>query len=248
MRFNLAEGFPLLTTKKLHMKSIIYELLFFMQGRTSNTWLNKRGVSIWDEWQKEDGDLGPIYGWQWRGFNATHPVAKRFDDQGRAVPDEVHDGVDQLKQCLYTLRTNPNDRRMIVSAWNPQQIDDMALPPCHLLYQFYVAEGRLSCQMYQRSCDFFLGVPFNIASYALLTMIMARMAGLGYGDFIWTGGDTHLYNNHIEQAKLQLTRTPKTLPIMDVYYREQGIDDWEYKDFELTQYEPYPHIRAEVSV
>lgn len=248
MRFNLADGFPLLTTKRVHLKSVIYELLFFMEGRTSNDWLNKHGVTIWDEWADEDNDLGPIYGWQWRGFNATHPVHDMFTDFGITLPDEWHDGVDQLKDVLETLKTNPNDRRMIVSAWNPLQIDKMALPPCHLLFQFYVADDKLSCQLYQRSCDFFLGVPFNIASYALLTMMMARMAGLGLGDFIWTGGDTHLYNNHLEQAKLQLSRETRSMPTMCLKNRGQELGGWVYEDFTLRDYDPHPGIKAKVSV
>lgn len=248
MRFDLSEGFPLLTTKRVHLKSVIYELLFFMEGRTSNNWLNKHGVTIWDEWADDDNDLGPIYGWQWRGFNATHPVGDCFTYFGQTLSDKMHDGVDQLKEVLETLKTNPNDRRMIVSAWNPLQIDKMAMPPCHVLFQFYVADNKLSCQLYQRSCDFFLGVPFNIASYALLTMIMARMAGLGLGDFIWTGGDTHLYNNHLEQAKLQLSRDTRELPVMGLKDRGQGLGGWLYEDFTLCDYFPHPGIKAKVSV
>jgi thymidylate synthase len=256
MRFNLAEGFPLVTTKRCHLKSIIYELLWFMQGRTSNTWLEQRGVTIWKEWADKNGDLGPIYGWQWRGFNATHPVHGIFQQSivqrclswlfGSEMQN--HYGVDQLKNSLEKLKTNPSCRRNIVSAWNPLQLDKMALAPCHLLFQFDVTDNKLSCQMYQRSCDFFLGVPFNIASYALLTMMMARMAGLGLGDFIWTGGDTHLYVNHVDQARLQLSREPRDLPHMHLKDRGQGLDDWEYEDFKLVDYNPHPSIKAPVAV
>lgn len=239
MRFNLADGFPLVTTKKVHLKSIIYELLWFMQGRTDVQWLRDRGVTIWDEWEDGDGTIGPGYGYQWRSW----PHAEWI---GHEDYDINH--IDQLQNALDRLKTNPNCRRNIVCAWNVGCVPEMALPPCHMLFQFYVAEGRLSCQLYQRSCDFFLGVPFNIASYALLTMMMARMAGLGLGEFIWTGGDTHLYNNHLDQARLQLSREPRDLPIMDLKDRGQGLDDWEYEDFTLLEYHPHPGIKAEVSV
>lgn len=237
MRFNLADGFPLLTTKRVHLKSIIYELIWFMRGYNDVRWLNDRGVTIWDEWTKEDGTIGPGYGVQWRSW----PVPKD-PKVGR------REWIDQLATSLNTLKQNPNCRRNIVSAWNVAEIDEMALPPCHLLFQFYVAEGRLSCQLYQRSCDFFLGVPFNIASYALLTMMMARMAGLGLGEFIWTGGDVHLYNNHLNQARLQLTRSPKELPLMYMDERGQSLDNWRYEDFHLEGYDPHPGIKAPVSV
>lgn len=232
MRFDLSAGFPLLTTKKLHTRSIFYELLWFMQGRNDVQWLRDRGVKIWDEWEKEDGTIGPGYGVQWRKWHCMQHV----------------DDIDQLQLALKTLKENPDSRRNIVTAWNPPFIQEMALPPCHLLFQFDVTDDRLSCQMYQRSCDFFLGVPFNIASYALLTMIMARMAGLGLGDFIWTGGDTHLYVNHLDQAKLQLSREPRSLSRLDLKDRCQGLDDWEYEDFTLVDYNPHPSIKAKVAV
>lgn len=232
MRFDLWDGFPLLTTKKVHLKSIIYELLWFMRGRNDVEWLQERGVRIWNEWQNEDGTIGPGYGIQWRSW----PMP---DGQGV---------IDQLETALETLRENPNCRRNMVCSWNVAQIDEMALPPCHCLFQFYVAEGRLSCQLYQRSCDFFLGVPFNIASYALLTMMMAKMAGLGLGEFVWTGGDVHLYNNHLDQAREQLLRDTKDLPIMCLNWRDQGLNDWEFEDFDLVAYNPHPAIKADVSV
>ena len=242
MRFNLADGFPLLTTKKLHTRSIFFELMWFMQGRNDVKWLQDRGVSIWDEWQNDDGTIGPGYGTQWRSW-PYHAYSPKLHDWA-SFPAEI----DQLQNSLDSLKSNPNCRRNIVSAWNVPCIAQTALPPCHLLFQFYVAEGRLSCQLYQRSCDFFLGVPYNIASYALLTMMMARMAGLDLGEFIWTGGDVHLYNNHLEQARIQLQREPRDLPTVDLKDRGQGIDDWEYEDIKLLDYDPLPGIKAKVSV
>jgi len=229
LRFDLAAGFPLLTTKKLHLRSIIYELLWFMRGRNDLAYLHKHGVKIWDEWALDDGTIGPGYGVQWRSFNED-PTC------------------DQLQDVLDTLKGNPNCRRMIVSAWNPLQTGKMALPPCHLLFQFYVANNKLSCKMYQRSSDMFLGVPFNIASYALLTMMMAKMADLELGDFIWTSGDSHIYSNCIEQTKTQVMRDCRRLPTMTLKNRGQGLSDWEYDDFKLTGYDPHPHIKAKVSV
>ena len=231
MRFNLEEGFPLLTTKKLHLKSIIYELLWFLRGDTNIKYLKEHGVSIWDEWADENGDLGPVYGHQWRSW-----------------PDENGGTIDQIKNVVNQIRNNPNSRRMIVSAWNVAEVERMALPPCHTMFQFYVANGRLSLQLYQRSADTFLGVPFNIASYALLLQMMAQVTGLKAGDFIHTTGDTHLYLNHIEQAKLQLTRTPRPLPRMVINPDVKDIFSFSYEDFELTDYDPWPHIKAVVSV
>ena len=227
MRFNLDEGFPLLTTKKLHLKSIIYELLWFLQGNTNAQWLQERGVRIWNEWADEDGDLGHIYGYQWRSW-----------------PDYNGGHIDQISEVVAQIKNNPNSRRLIVSAWNVADIDNMNLPPCHILFQFYVADGRLSCQLYQRSADTFL----NIASYALLTMMMAQVTGLKAGDFVYTTGDTHLYLDHIEQAKLQLTRTPRALPRMQINPNVKSIFDFQYEDFTLTDYNPYDHIKAKVSV
>ena len=231
MRFNLSEGFPLLTTKKVHLKSIIYELLWFLQGNTNIKYLNDHKVTIWDEWADKDGNLGPIYGYQWRHWQAS---------DGRVI--------DQIKDAQEQIRNNPNSRRIIVSAWNVGDLDKMALPPCHALFQFYVANGKLSCQLYQRSCDFFLGVPFNIASYALLTMMMAKVCDLTPGTFVWTGGDTHLYLNHFEQARLQLSRTPRALPTMKIKRKVESIFDYEYEDFELEGYDPYPVIKAPIAV
>ena len=231
MRFNLEEGFPLLTTKKLHLKSIIYELLWFLRGDTNIKYLKEHGVSIWDEWADENGDLGPVYGHQWRSW-----------------PDENGGTIDQIKNVVNQIRNNPNSRRMIVSAWNVAEVERMALPPCHTMFQFYVANGRLSLQLYQRSADTFLGVPFNIASYALLLQMMAQVTGLKAGDFIHTTGDTHLYLNHIEQAKLQLTRTPRPLPKMVINPDVKDIFDFKYEDFQLEGYDPWPHIKAAVSV
>ncbi len=231
MRFNLQEGFPLLTTKKLHLKSIIHELLWFLKGDTNVKYLQENGVRIWNEWADENGELGPVYGHQWRSwpnYNGGH--------------------IDQIQSIVNALKTNPDSRRMIVSAWNVAEVDQMALPPCHCLFQFYVAEGKLSLQLYQRSADTFLGVPFNIASYALLTMMMAQVCGLQPGDFIHTTGDTHLYLNHLEQAKEQLQRTPRTLPKMAINPNVTSIFDFKYDDFTLEGYDPLPHIKAEVSV
>lgn len=231
MRFNLEDGFPLLTTKKLHLKSIIYELLWFLQGNTNVHYLQEHGVRIWNEWADENGELGPVYGHQWRSW-----------------PDYNGGTIDQIKNVVETIKKNPDSRRMIVSAWNVAEVDQMALPPCHTMFQFYVADGRLSLQLYQRSADTFLGVPFNIASYALLLQMMAQVTGLKAGDFIHTTGDTHLYLNHIEQAKLQLTRTPRPLPTMKINPDVKDIFSFHYEDFELVNYDPWPHIKAEVSV
>lgn len=231
MRFDLREGFPLLTTKKLHLKSIIYELLWFLQGDTNVQYLQEHGVRIWNEWAREDGDLGPIYGYQWRSW-----------------PDYQGGHIDQIQQIIDQLRRDPDSRRMLVSAWNVAQLDQMALAPCHCLMQFYVAEGRLSLQLYQRSADVFLGVPFNIASYALLMMMIAQVTGLEVGDFVHTFGDVHIYRDHLEQVELQLERTPKTLPQMKLNPQIRQLEDFTYEDFELIGYEPYPHIAAKVSV
>jgi thymidylate synthase len=231
MRFALADGFPLVTTKKVHLKSIVHELIWFLAGETNTKYLNAHGVSIWDEWADTDGELGPVYGKQWRSW---------------AAPDGRQ--IDQIRDVLDTLTTNPDSRRMIVTAWNPADLPDMALAPCHCLFQFYVAEGSLSCQLYQRSADVFLGVPFNIASYALLTMMMAQAAGLRPGEFIHTLGDAHLYLNHLEQADLQLTRTPRPLPRMTINPAVRSIFDFRYEDFALSGYDPHPHIRAKVAV
>jgi thymidylate synthase len=231
MRFNLADGFPLLTTKKLHTRSIIHELLWFVKGDTNIAYLKENGVSIWDEWADENGNLGPVYGYQWRSW---------------PNPDGTH--TDQIAKLIEGLRKNPDSRRHIVSAWNPSFIDQMALPPCHCLFQFYVANGTLSCQLYQRSCDTFLGVPFNIASYALLTLMVAQVCGLKPGEFVWTGGDVHLYSNHIEQAKLQLTRDFRPLPQMKLNPEVKELLDFTFEDFELVNYDPHPHIKAAVAV
>ena len=231
MRFNLEEGFPLLTTKKLHLKSIIYELLWFLRGDTNINYLKDHGVSIWDEWADENGELGPVYGHQWRSW-----------------PDENGGTIDQIQNVVNQIKNNPDSRRMIVSAWNVAEVERMALPPCHTMFQFYVANGRLSLQLYQRSADTFLGVPFNIASYALLLQMMAQVTGLKAGDFIHTTGDTHLYLNHIEQVKLQLTRTPRPLPRMIINPDVKDIFDFKYEDFQLEGYDPWPHIKAAVSV
>lgn len=231
MRFNLSEGFPLLTTKKLHLKSIIYELLWFIKGDTNIKYLNDHGVSIWDEWADENGELGPVYGAQWRRWKTA---------DGREI--------DQLSELMEQLKNNPNSRRLIISAWNVGEIEKMALPPCHSLFQFYVAEGRLSCQLYQRSADTFLGVPFNIASYALLTMMIAKVLGLQPGDFVHTLGDTHIYLNHFEQVKEQLDRTPRSLPKMIIEGDQKSIFDFKYEDFKLVDYNPYPSIKAPIAV
>nr|WP_321443928.1 thymidylate synthase [uncultured Cohaesibacter sp.] len=231
MRFDLAEGFPLLTTKKLHLRSIIHELLWFLSGDTNIAYLKANKVRIWDEWADENGDLGPVYGHQWRSWPAR--------DGG---------SIDQISQLIHQIKTNPNSRRLMVSAWNPADVDQMALPPCHCLFQFYVANGRLSCQLYQRSADVFLGVPFNIASYALLTMMVAQVCDLQPGDFVHSFGDTHLYSNHFEQAREQLTRSPRALPTMRINPDRKDIFSFTFEDFELVDYDPYPHIAAPVAV
>jgi len=241
MRFDLSKGFPVLTTKKLHLKSIIHELLWFLKGDTNIKYLNENGVRIWDEWADENGNLGPVYGHQWRNWNS--------------------EGIDQIAEVIEEIKNNPNSRRMLVTAWNPSVMPDTsksfaqnvaegkaALPPCHAFFQFYVANGKLSCQLYQRSADVFLGVPFNIASYALLTMMVAQVCDLQPGEFVHTFGDVHLYNNHIEQAKLQLTREPRELPKMKINPEVKNIFDFKYEDFELVDYNPHPHIKAKVSV
>ena len=231
LRFDLADSFPLLTTKKLHLRSIIIELLWFLKGDTNIAYLKENGVSIWDEWADENGDLGPVYGKQWRSWAAP---------DGRVI--------DQIEWVLNEIKTNPNSRRLVVSAWNPADVNEMALPPCHCLFQFFVADGRLSCQLYQRSADVFLGVPFNIASYALLTMMMARATGLKPGEFVHTFGDAHLYSNHIEQTKLQLSREPLPPPKMILNPEKTDLFSWEYEDFELVGYEAHKHIKAPVAV
>lgn len=241
MRFDLSEGFPLMTTKKLHLKSIIHELLWFLKGETNIKYLQENGVKIWDDWADSNGDLGPVYGSQWRNWNG--------------------EGIDQIAELIDTIQTNPNSRRMLVSAWNPSVLPDTsisfaanvangkaALPPCHAFFQFYVADGKLSCQMYQRSCDIFLGVPFNIASYALLTLMIAQVTGLKPGDFVHVLGDAHIYNNHLEQVQLQLTREPRQLPTMKINPDVTDIFDFKFEDFELTGYEPHPHISGKISV
>ncbi|HEX5276356.1 MAG TPA: thymidylate synthase [Fluviicoccus sp.] len=231
MRFNLAEGFPLVTTKKVHLKSIIHELLWFLQGSTNIGYLKENGVSIWDEWADAEGNLGPVYGYQWRSW----PTA-----DGRHI--------DQISQVVQQLKTNPDSRRIIVSAWNVGEVENMALPPCHAFFQFYVANGKLSCQLYQRSADVFLGVPFNIASYALLTMMLAQVCDLGLGDFVWTGGDCHLYSNHMEQTELQLSRDPLPLPTMRLNPAVKDIFGFRYEDFTLENYQSHPAIKAPVAV
>jgi thymidylate synthase len=231
MRFNLEEGFPLVTTKKVHVRSIIHELLWFLKGETNIQYLKENGVSIWDEWADENGNLGPVYGYQWRCWPARDGGA-----------------IDQIKNLIEMIRKNPDSRRLIVTAWNPADVDKMALPPCHSLFQFYVADGRLSCQLYQRSADIFLGVPFNIASYALLTMMVAQVCDLKPGDFVHTFGDAHLYSNHIEQAKLQLSRDFRQLPYMKLNPEVKDIFGFRFEDFTLENYDPHPHIKAEVAV
>jgi thymidylate synthase len=231
MRFNLADGFPVITTKKLHLKSIIHELLWFLQGDTNIKYLKDNGVSIWDDWADENGNLGPVYGYQWRNW---------------PTPDGGH--VDQIKNLIEQIKSKPDSRRLIVSAWNVADVDKMALPPCHCLFQFYVADGKLSCQLYQRSADVFLGVPFNIASYALLTMMVAQVCGLEAGEFIHTFGDAHLYSNHIEQAQLQLTRDIRPLPTMKINPEVKDIFGFTFEDFTLENYDPHPHIKAAVAV
>ncbi len=235
MRFNLAEGFPLVTTKKLHLKSIIYELLWFLRGETNIQYLKEHGVSIWNDWADENGELGPVYGSQWRSW----PTNTKTADGG---------SIDQIARLMQQIKTNPDSRRLIVSAWNVAEIEHMALPPCHSLFQFYVLEGKLSCQLYQRSADIFLGVPFNIASYALLTMMVAHVAGLELGDFVHTFGDAHLYSNHLEQVDTQLQRDPKTLPQMNIKRQVDDIFGFDFHDFELLNYEAHPHISAPVAV
>ena len=231
MRFNLQDGFPLLTTKKLHLRSIIHELLWFLRGDTNIQYLHNNNVTIWDEWADENGDLGPVYGYQWRSW-----------------PTPDGGSIDQIAKLIEQIKRNPDSRRLIVSAWNPALVDEMALPPCHAMFQFYVADGKLSCQLYQRSADIFLGVPFNIASYALLTMMVAQVCGLQAGEFIHTLGDAHLYSNHFEQAKLQLTREPRPLPSMTLNPAVDNLFDFKYEDFELSGYNPHPHIKAAVAV
>lgn len=227
-RFDLSKGFPVLTTKKLHLRSIIHELLWFIKGDTNIKYLNDNKVTIWDEWADENGDLGPVYGAQWRNWNG--------------------EGIDQLKDVIERIKSNPDDRRLIVSAWNPSQIKHMALPPCHAMFQFYVANNKLSCQLYQRSCDTFLGVPFNIASYALLTMMIAQVTGLQPGEFVHTFGDTHIYSNHFEQVKEQLSREPRDLPLMKLNPFVKNIEDFVFEDFELVGYDPWPTIKAPIAV
>ncbi|WP_281710141.1 thymidylate synthase [Anaerobiospirillum succiniciproducens] len=231
MRFDLSESFPLLTTKKVHLRSIIYELLWFLSGDTNIKFLKDNKVTIWDEWADENGNLGPVYGKQWRRWECA---------DGRII--------DQISNVVEQIKNNPQSRRLIVNAWNVADVDKMALPPCHLLFQFYVANDRLSCMLYQRSCDFFLGVPFNIASYSLLCMMIAQQCGLKPGEFVWTGGDTHLYSNHFEQAKEQLSRTPRALPKMIIKRKPDSIFDYKFEDFELVDYDPYPVIKAPIAV
>lgn len=231
MRFDLQEGFPLLTTKKVHLKSIIHELLWFLKGDTNIAYLKENGVRIWDEWADESGDLGPVYGYQWRNWPAPN---------GKTI--------DQIAQVSEQIKANPNSRRHMVTAWNPSDVEQMALPPCHCLFQFYVVDGKLSCQLYQRSADIFLGVPFNIASYALLTMMMAQVCDLEPGDFVHTLGDAHIYSNHMEQVDLQLTREPRSLPQMKINPDVKSIFDFVYEDFELLNYDPHPHIKGKVAV
>jgi len=231
MRFNLQDGFPMVTTKKLHLRSIIHELIWFLNGDTNTGYLKDNGVSIWDEWADEKGDLGPVYGYQWRNW-----------------PKAGGGHVDQITQVVDDIKTNPNSRRHIVSAWNVGEIDNMALPPCHLLFQFYVAEGKLSCQLYQRSCDVFLGVPFNIASYALLTHMVAQQCDLEVGDFIWTGGDAHLYSNHLEQTQEQLSRETFQLPRLNILRKPESLFDYKFEDFEIVGYQSHAHIKAPVAI
>jgi len=231
MRFDLSKGFPLVTTKKLHLRSIIHELIWFLNGDTNTAYLKENGVSIWDEWADDNGDLGPVYGHQWRSW-----------------PTPAGENIDQISQVVEQIKNNPDSRRLIVSAWNVGQVPDMALPPCHLLFQFYVADGRLSCQLYQRSADFFLGVPFNIASYALLTHMVAEQTGLEVGDFVWTGGDVHLYSNHFEQAKLQLSRNTLALPQFKIARKPDSLFGYQYEDFEIIGYETHAGIKAPVAI
>lgn len=231
MRFDLSEGFPLVTTKKLHLKSIIYELLWFLNGDTNIKYLKDHGVSIWDEWADENGDLGPVYGYQWRSW-----------------PGRNGEKIDQISKLMDQLKKKPDSRRHIVTAWNPAEVDQMALPPCHAMFQFYVADGKLSCQLYQRSCDTFLGLPFNIASYALLVHMIAQQCDLEVGDFVWTGGDVHIYNNHIEQVNLQLTREPFALPRLNIKRKPASIFEYQFEDFEILNYQAHPSIKAPIAV
>ena len=231
MRFNLAEGFPLVTTKKLHIRSIVHELLWFLSGSSNIKYLHDNGVSIWDEWADENGDLGPVYGVQWRNWPAP---------DGRKI--------DQISNLIEGIKKNPDSRRHLVVAWNPAEVDKMALPPCHCLFQFYVANGKLSCQLYQRSCDIFLGVPFNIASYSLLTHMVAQQCDLDVGDFVWTGGDCHIYKNHFEQVELQLSRTPRAFPKLVINRKPSSIFDYKFEDFVIEGYDPWPHIKAPIAV
>jgi thymidylate synthase len=231
MRFDLSKGFPLVTTKKLHLKSIIYELLWFLNGDTNIKYLKDHGVSIWDEWADENGDLGPVYGYQWRSW-----------------PGRNGEQIDQISKLMEQLKSKPDSRRHIVTAWNPADVDKMALPPCHAMFQFYVADGRLSCQLYQRSCDTFLGLPFNIASYALLVHMIARQCDLEAGDFVWTGGDVHIYSNHIDQVNLQLTREPYVLPTLHLERKPASIFDYRFEDFEIRNYQAHPSIKAPIAV
>lgn len=231
MRFNLAEGFPLVTTKKLHIRSIVHELLWFLSGSSNIKYLHDNGVSIWDEWADENGDLGPVYGVQWRSWPA---------------PDGHK--IDQISNLIEGIKKNPDSRRHLVVAWNPAEVDKMALPPCHCLFQFYVANGKLSCQLYQRSCDIFLGVPFNIASYSLLTHMVAQQCDLEVGDFVWTGGDCHIYKNHFEQVELQLSRTPRAYPKLVINRKPSSIFDYKFEDFVIEGYDPWPHIKAPIAV
>lgn len=231
MRFNLAEGFPLVTTKKLHIRSIVHELLWFLSGSSNIKYLHDNGVSIWDEWADENGDLGPVYGVQWRSWPAP---------DGRKI--------DQISNLIEGIKKNPDSRRHLVVAWNPAEVDKMALPPCHCLFQFYVANGKLSCQLYQRSCDIFLGVPFNIASYSLLTHMVAQQCDLEVGDFVWTGGDCHIYKNHFEQVELQLSRTPRAYPKLVINRKPSSIFDYKFEDFVIEGYDPWPHIKAPIAI
>lgn len=231
MRFNLAEGFPLVTTKKLHIRSIVHELLWFLSGSSNIQYLHDNGVTIWDEWADENGDLGPVYGVQWRSWPAP---------DGRKI--------DQISNLIEGIKKNPDSRRHLVVAWNPAEVDKMALPPCHCLFQFYVAAGKLSCQLYQRSCDIFLGVPFNIASYSLLTHMVAQQCDLDVGDFVWTGGDCHIYKNHFEQVELQLSRTPRAYPKLVIARKPDSIFDYKFEDFVIEGYDPWPHIKAPIAV
>lgn len=231
MRFDLQQGFPLVTTKKLHLRSIIYELLWFLKGDTNIQYLKDNGVSIWDEWADAEGNLGPVYGYQWRSWPGRHGAR-----------------IDQITHVMNSIRSKPDSRRHIVTAWNPADVDDMALPPCHALFQFYVADGKLSCQLYQRSCDVFLGLPFNIASYALLTHMVAQQCDLEPGEFVWTGGDTHIYSNHLDQVNLQLTREPYPLPTLKIRRKPSSIFDYEFADFEILNYQAHPSIKAPIAV